>query len=505
MRVLTALTAAVMSVVRKLRGGTRRPAGGGSPVLLLAAFGVAIAQTIVLAALAVFARELDVSATGATWLLTAFMLASAVATPVAGRIGDLFGHRRVIVTGLALLLAGSLVAAVSTEFGSYTGVVAGRVIQGFSGGVFPCAFGLARQNLPAERLGGVVAALSSMFGVGGAFGMVVAGPLVGVSGPAALFWLVAALALLALAGMVRVPSPSASAAPAGRVDFAGAALLAGALVALLLAISQGRAWGWSSPGIIALFVTAVAFAAVFALVERRVAAPLVDLRLLTGPRLLATNVATLVVGMGMFAAVTLLPLFVQTPTALGYGFGYSPARTGVLMAPIAVCTLLAAPLAARISDALGARAAFRAGAVLAAIALGGLGLLHGHIAQVLLWSALLGLAYGLAFSSLGGLVVGAVSQEQTGAATGVNTILRTVGGALGAVLATVIVTSAATAPGQPPAESGYTTAFIVAGAIALCAAAVTASRGAVTAQPGYESVNAEPGEGRWPSGGNDVG
>jgi MFS family permease len=497
MWVLAGVTTAALFVVRRFRrGGSRRPTGGGAPVLLLAAFAVALAQTIVLAALAVFARELDVSATGATWLLTAFMLASAIATPVAGRLGDLFGHRRVIATGLALLLAGSLVAAVSTQLGSYAGVVSGRVLQGLSGGVFPCAFGLARQSVPAERLGGVVAALSAMFGVGGALGMVAAGPLVDVAGPAALFWLIAALALLALAGMVSVPSPSAAASPAGRVDLAGAALLAGALVALLLAISQGRAWGWSSPGIISLLFTAVAFAIAFALVERRVAAPLVDLRLLVGPRLLTTNVATLVVAVGMFAAVTLLPLFVQTPTALGYGFGYSAARTGLLMAPIAVCMLLAAPLAARISSTLGARAAFRMGALLAAVALGGLGLLHERIAEVLVWCALLGLAYGLAFASLGGLVVGAVGQEQTGAATGINTILRTVGGAVGSVLAAAIVTSSATTPGRPPAESGYTTAFIASGTIALCAATVMTPRGAITAQPGAKATNTELGESR---------
>ncbi|MEV5504184.1 MFS transporter [Nonomuraea fuscirosea] len=190
-------------------------------MLLLATCGVAVAQTIVLAVLPVFTRTLDVSATGATWLLTAFMLASAVATPAAGRLGDQFGHRRPLVIGLAFLLVGSVVAAVSTPLGSYPGVVTGRVLQGLSGGVFPCAFGLARQTVPAERLGGVIAALSTMFGFGGALGMVAAGPLADVTGPATLFWLVAVLALLALAAMVRVPSPSASPARAGRVDLGG--------------------------------------------------------------------------------------------------------------------------------------------------------------------------------------------------------------------------------------------------------------------------------------------
>ncbi|MET7641062.1 MFS transporter [Streptomyces sp. NPDC005438] len=495
MWVLAGLTAAVVFVSDRFgRSRSGRAAGHGAVALLLAAFAVAIAQTIVLAALAVFARQLDVSATGATWLLTAFMLASAVATPVAGRLGDLFGHRRIIVTGLALLLVGSLVAAVGTQLDLYAGVVAGRVLQGLSGGVFPCAFGLARQTVPAARLGGVIAALSAMFGVGGAFGMVVAGPLVDVAGPAALFWSLAVLALLALAGVLRVPPPRGPVPSTGRVDLTGALLLAGTLVALLLALSQGRAWGWSSPVIVTLFVTSAVLAAAFGFVERRVAAPLVDPRLLTGPRLLTTNVATLVVSAGMFAAVTLLPLFVQTPTALGYGFGYSPARTGLLMAPIAVGMLLAAPLAARMSRARGPKTTFRSGAVLATLALSGLGLLHQHLPEVLVWGALLGLSYGLVFASLGGLVVGAVKREQTGSATGVNTILRTVGGALGSVLAAVVVASSASAPGQPPRESGYTTGFLVAGAIALCAAAVTWRRG--TTQPDPEAHHAELGGGR---------
>ncbi|MER8029029.1 MFS transporter [Streptomyces bauhiniae] len=431
----------------------------GAGVLLVAAFAVAMAQTVVVAALAVFGRELGVSATGAAWLLTAFMLASAVATPVAGRLGDLFGHRRVLLAGLGLLLAGSVVAGVGTLSGSYPGVVAGRVLQGLSGGVFPCAFGLARRTVPAERLRGVVAALSTMFGVGGAAGMVVAGPLVSALGTAGLFWTVGALGAVALAGVgLSTGAPSARTG-GGRVDVLGALLLAGALVALLLGISQGRAWGWGSAGILGLFGAAVGCAAGFGVVERRVAAPVVDLRLLVGRRLFAVNVATLVVSAGMFAAVTLIPLLAQAPPARGYGFGYSPARTGLLMLPMACCMLLAV----RWAGVLGARATFRLGAVLGAVALAGLGLLHTHPAELLCWGALLGLAYGLAFASLGGLVVGAVAEEQTGAATGINTILRTVGGAIGSVVAATLL-----------AASGYTTAFLVAGAIAGCAAVVVA-------------------------------
>ncbi|WP_326627548.1 MFS transporter [Nonomuraea fuscirosea] len=394
-------------------------------MLLLATCGVAVAQTIVLAVLPVFTRTLDVSATGATWLLTAFMLASAVATPVAGRLGDQFGHRRLLVIGLAFLLVGSVVAAVSTPLGSYPGVVTGRVLQGLSGGVFPCAFGLARQTVPAERLGGVIAALSTMFGFGGALGMVAAGPLADVTGPATLFWLVAVLAMLALAAMVRVPSPSTSPARAGRVDLGGAALLAGALVALLLA-SRGRGdvRGGHRP----------------AVVRPDAHRPRVRLRLLPGPdrppdgpdgRLHARRGAA---------------------RRSDHPF---PAREG------------------RFPDGRGPGRDRSGRSWPAARA-------HRGTAR-LVRSSGSGLRPRLA--SLGGLVIEAAGQEETGAATRVNTILRTVGGAVGSVLATVLVSSA-TGPRQPPAPSGYTAAFVVSGAVALCAAAVIAGRGAVSPRPG---------------------
>ncbi|MBN9741338.1 hypothetical protein DMP23_09485 [Amycolatopsis sp. A1MSW2902] len=158
-------------------------------ILLLATLGVAMSQTIVLAAVPVFGRQLHVDASTATWLLTIFMKPSAVATTIAGRLGDLHGHRRVMVTGLLVLAAGSLVAGVSDLAGWFPGLLIGCALQGCPGGVFPVVFGLARASLPTAKLHGVVAALSAMFGVGGALGMVVAGLLFDLAGTSTLFWL----------------------------------------------------------------------------------------------------------------------------------------------------------------------------------------------------------------------------------------------------------------------------------------------------------------------------
>ncbi|MFT4126316.1 MAG: MFS transporter [Gordonia sp. (in: high G+C Gram-positive bacteria)] len=439
------------------------------PLLLLAALSVATAQTIVVAALPVFSRESAVSTTTATWLLTVFMLASAVTTPIAGRLGDLYGHRRVMVVGVLALLLGSIVAAAGDLAGWFPGDVIGRALQGCSGGVFPVVFGLARASLPVSRLPGVVAALSTMFGVGGALGMVVAGPLVDLAGTSWLFWISALMSGVCLLGvpLLAADRPRRQPGRTVRLDVGGAVLLAATLIALLLGISQGRTWGWGSAATVGVFVAAVLFGVAFVAVERRATAPIVDLALLTRPGLVGTNLATIVIGIGMFAAVTLIPQFAQADPAGGFGFGYTPSQTGVMLIPTALLMVVAAPLATRMSRRTSYRTTFGVGAVLAGVAL----VLFAAVPQVwafYLGGAVLGIAYGLAFASLGGLVVGAVGQEQTGAATGINTILRTVGGALGAQLAAVIVVGSADAHGLPT-TSGFVVAFLVSAGVALLA------------------------------------
>jgi EmrB/QacA subfamily drug resistance transporter len=473
MWIVAVLTAATVALVRRFaRGGaadtTQRV---GAPVLLVAALGVAVTQVIVVAALPVFGRQFGVSAAAAAWLLTGFMLAAAVATPVAGRLGDLYGYRRVMIASLLVLVAGSVLAAAADHAGSFAGLLSGRVVQGLSAGVLPVAFGLARRIVPAKRLPGVVAGLSAMFGVGGALGMVVAGPLVDGFGTPVLHWLSVGLGLVALAGAAAVREPDAPAA-AGSLDVWGALLLSGMLVAVLLVVSQGRTWGWGSAATLATAVAAAGFAIAFVLVELRVPAPTVDLRLLRRRPVATTNLATLVVSIGMFAAVTLIPQFAQTPPAAGYGFGATATATGLLLAPVAVIMVIAAPFGARLTARVGGRATFQIGALLAAVALVTLAFAHDNRWQLAAGGAVLGMAYGLAFASLGSLIVDAVRPEETGAATGINTILRTVGGAVGAQLAATIVTGTVTPATGLPTEGGFVTAFLVSACGAVLAVVV---------------------------------
>ncbi|MBN6038117.1 MFS transporter [Amycolatopsis sp. 195334CR] len=404
---------------------------------LAAAFAASTTQTIVIAALPAFAGQFGVPGTVVPWALTAFMLASAVATPIAGRLGDLFGYRRIALACLGSFTAGLLLCALADSFPL---LLAGRVLTGVAGGLFPLAFGLVRRAVPADRLPGAVALLSAIFGIGGAAGMLAAGPLL-TFGTSWLFWPLLALALVAFALVLSLPADVS--AGGGQVDSAGAALLGGALTALLLGISQAKSWG-TGPSL-GLFALAVVLFAGFAAVEARTRQPLVDLRLLGSRGMAVTNLTTVVVAAAMFGVVTLIPPLVPQH------------RIAVALLPMVVLMLAAVPVAAR----LGGRRAVRAGAALGIVSSAALVFAHDELWQICVAGLFLGAGHGLAFAAFGPLVVDAVDAGRTGMATGVNTIARTAGGAVGAQVAAVLV-----------AEGSYATAFVTfavvgAGALAL--------------------------------------
>jgi MFS family permease len=414
-------------------------------------------------------RSLGASPLAVSWLLTAYLVAASVATPLVGRLGDLLGRGRVLTMVMAVFCAGSVMCALGDSLGL---LVAGRVLQGVAGGVFPLAYGIIRDTFPADTRMRAIGSLSVSLGVGAALGPAVAGIIVDHAGPAAIFWAGMLGAVPALcAGRLLRELPGRSGTP---IDWSGAAVLAGALTALLVLMTQGQQLGWTSATALALLAAAAGLFGWWVTIEGRRPAPLVDLGMLRGRTVALTNVAALCVGCGIFMAYVPLAAIAQAPTSTGYGLGISVAASGALLIPHGAVQIVFGPWAGSLCGRVGSRAILLAGACINTATMALIAAFHDSVASLLLAGAVLGLGQALALTAMANLVVAAVPAHDVGIATGINMVMRTVGMALGSALSAAIL---ADSTGSTfPSDHAYVAAFAVAacvtaGAVA-CALAI---------------------------------
>jgi EmrB/QacA subfamily drug resistance transporter len=447
--------------------------------LLTAALSFSLMQTMVIPALPDIQRQLGVSTTAASWVLSAFLLTASVATGLLGRLGDMFGKRRLLLLCLGGFAAGTLLCALADSIAL---LIVGRAVQGVGAAAFPLSFGIIRDEFPRDRVPAALGLVSASFGIGFGVGLVIAGWIVATLAWQAIFWVGLAIVVLAIAAVWRFVRESPVRSP-GRVDVPGAVLMCTGLVALLLAISRGNTWGWGSPAIVGLLAASAALLVGFGYLQSRIAQPLIDVRQLRRPAVLTANLASVIIGFGMFGVFTVLPQFVQTPPEAGYGFGSSVTESGLFMLPMAAAMLVTGPVTGWVGPRIGFHVTLAASCLFGVVGYLMFAGAHREPWAIYVAAGVLGLGIGVGFSSLINLVVEAVEPEQTGEATGINTIMRTVGGAVGAQVAATSVAAHPVAATGFLAESGYTTAFVVS-AVAMAAATVMAIVGRqVTRQP----------------------
>ncbi|MFF4890824.1 MFS transporter [Micromonospora chersina] len=425
----------------------------------------AMLQSLITPVLPTIQHDLHTSQNTVTWVLTAYLLSASIFTPVLGRIGDMVGKERTLVVSLAALALGCLLAAVAPNIGM---LIVARVVQGIGGAVFPLSFGIIRDEFPAARVSSAVAAISAIVAAGGGLGVVLAGPIVATLGYRWLFWIpMVVVGLTALAAHRFVPeSPVRT---PGRVNWAATLLLSGWLVALLLPVSKGAAWGWTSGRVTGLLVLAGVLLAGWLVAEARSANPLIDMRMMRLPAVWTTNLVALLYGASMFAVYAFLPQFVQIPTSAGYGFGASITQAGLLMLPMLVGMFVAGLVAGRLAARFSAKAQLATGAVFNVLAAAMLTVAHDTRWEIGVAGGLVGLGIGLAFASMANLIVANVPARQTGVATGMNANIRTIGGAIGAAVASTVITAHPQASGLPR-EAGFTMGFLLLTGISLAAA-----------------------------------
>lgn len=425
--------------------------------LSLVVLTVAVLQTAVVPVLTVIATQLGATTVDVSWVLTANLLAAAASTPLIGRLADLRSKKRVLLAVLALVLAGSVLAAITS---SLPALILARVLQGASFALYPVSVAILRDEVAPERLVRSMALLSAMLGLGGGLGLVVTGLLMrGSADYHRVFWLTTVFsAVITVAVAVVVPQRNRQSS--GPVDWGGALGLATGLSALLLALTESGRWGWASPRTLGLAILGVVVLIIWWWWERRCPRPLVSTGMLARRPILLTNIATVLVGMGLYFVFLGLTDWVETPTASGYGFGASVLDASlVFLLPGAIAASVTAVVSGRYIEKFGARAVGMAGGVAGVLGFLLLATVHTSrwevIAAYLLANAYISLAYG----ALPVLVVGEVEPHETAVATSMNAIARTVGSAIGAALVAVLLSPASKTANGFIAEHEYIILF----------------------------------------------
>ncbi|MFE4500955.1 MFS transporter [Rhodococcus sp. NPDC056743] len=415
----------------------------------------ALLQSLVMPVLNELAVRLDTTANSATWILTGYLLSASIFTPIMGRLGDIYGKKLLYVLALIALSVGSAIAALAT---SLPVMLAGRVVQGIGGGVLPLAFGIIRDIYPRPKVAGAVGLIAALSAAGAGVGLVLAGPISATLGESWLFWVPMLVVIATLCVAVFVVPRSTVRDPSS-VNWVAAALLAGWLTALLLALSEGPRTGWLSPWPITLFIVAIVLTAAWIVREIRSPTPLIDMTIMRLRSVWSANIVALLMGVGMYAAFGFVPQFLQTPPSAGYGFGASVTDAGLMLLPLSVGMFILGLFSGRLSDLIGARALIVIGSSISSIGYFLIAFCHSTELGIYLAMSLVGIGLGLAFSAMSNVVVGAVPQGSSGMASGMNANIRTIGGAVGAATMASIVT----AKSGIPTESQYVVGFAVLG------------------------------------------
>lgn len=454
-----------------------QPPRAGSTVLLgalvLAEVVSATEATMIYGAMRVLTRDFgDPVLVG--WAITAFLLVAAGSAAVGSRLGDQFGRRRLLLISLLLAGAGSVVSALSD---GAAGVIAGRALQGMAGAVLPLCFGLVREHLPADRVPFGVGVVAAAAFVSGGLGFVAGGLIVDHLHWSWIFIVGAGTAAVAWPAVCWGVPPDRAPQRREPVDALGVLLLLPAITALLLAPTQAKVWGWGDARVWALVVAGALLLAVWVRHELRVAAPLIDVRLLARRQLLLANLVVVLLALGPMQSGMVLSTLLQQPAWTGAGLGLSATLSGLVQAPPMVLALLVGPACGALALRRGARAPALLACVLLLLGWGGILLSHAALPWVAAMTLIKGLGLAAVFAAAPMLIVEASPAERTSETTGVSSVLRHMSNAIGSqlvalMLASTTVSDAAQGPARYPAPAGLTLTLAVICGLAVAACAV---------------------------------
>ncbi|THV39816.1 MFS transporter [Glycomyces buryatensis] len=419
-------------------------------------------QAVVEPSLPLLQRDLGIGNAEGALIFVTLLITGAVVAPIAGKLGDRYGGKRVLVVLMTVVSAGGLFSSLAPNLPV---LLLGQVLQGAMVGALPLSFILVRKHLPPGQTQVAVGIVSGLFTGGSLVGMLIAGPIAeGLS----RHWMFAipTIAIIATTLIVsRLMPDDPPAESDSRIDWLGVILLSCTLVALVLGFMAVTGGGLPPLAVGAVTVVVAALATGWVAVERRASSPMVDLRMLTTPAMWGSCVVTLLMSLGFGMAAYLVPQLFDV-SAEGYGFGASSTDIGLFLVPATIAGVAAGAVGGIAARHFGPRAVITAGAIVTAATLIALASLHDAAWQLVLARTLIAFAVSVSAVALLASTATAVAAEDTGIATSLLVVTRVVGIALGAQIGAAILGAGTDPVSGLPAESAFATSFVIAGVIA---------------------------------------
>jgi len=409
---------------------------------------------------------LNASRDDTAWVVTSTLLAAAVFTPIAGRLGDMYGKRRMVLVLLAVMIAGSVIAALS---GGIVGLIVGRALQGAVVGVVPLGISIMRDVLHENRVDSAIALMSATLGVGGALGLPISALVAENTDWHWLFWIAGGLGALVFALVLWVV-PVSVLRTAGRFDYLGAVGLAIGLIGVLLAVSRGNTWGWTSPLTLGLAGGGILILLVWGWYELRVENPLLDLRVAARRPVLLTNLASIAMGFALFTSNVAYPQMLELPLATGVGLGLSLLAASLVVMPSGLVMMVLSPISGTLARTIGPRVLLVAGSISLILAYGFSLFFSTEVWHFVVANILIGFGIGFGYAAMPMLIMRAVPPSETGASNGLNALARSLGTSTAAAIVGVVLATLSTGDGDtrvPTAEAFHVSFLLGIGAAAV--------------------------------------
>lgn len=425
------------------------------------------------------------------WLLTGFLLVQAGAAAIGGRLGDIYGRRRMLIILIAICAVGSLISAVGQ---SLELIILGRALQGMSGAILPLCYGITHRAAPPGRAPFWIGVVTGAFSFSTVIGYLVAGHFSDTGAWRSIFWFTAIYAVL-LPPLLLLLVPEFRTRLSGRrLDILGGLLFVPAVGSILYGLTLADKFGWTSAGALSFISGGVSLTAIWVWYEARHLDPLIDVRLLRRPKIALGNICGVFTFLGVVQLPMVMMMILQQPLATGVGLGVTATFAAVLKLPSNVAALFSASLAGWVAGRCGSRWAVCAGGLVGATGWMFLYAFHGSVLEIAIGSIIVASASGMLLAGLPNLLIEDAPADRTSEVTGLASVSRGIAGAVGAqTIVAILATSRVSAPGLEatfPSEAAYRGAFLYIAATALVTAAVALfvkGRGNVAAaNPGAE-------------------